>query len=35
VIDVHDGDNWSLRVEDVNVTTTQVVRAGGRRVGVK
>ncbi|MFF5211135.1 hypothetical protein [Streptosporangium sp. NPDC000396] len=29
VIDVHDGDNWSLRVEEVNVTTAQDVTEGG------
>ncbi|MGS2645766.1 hypothetical protein [Streptosporangium sp. LJ11] len=29
VIDVHDGDNWSLRVENLNVTTTQDVTKGG------
>ncbi|MEU8252048.1 hypothetical protein [Nonomuraea sp. NPDC048916] len=29
VIDVHDGDNWSLRVESVEVTTAQDVTEGG------
>ncbi|MEW1837523.1 hypothetical protein AB0392_06155 [Nonomuraea angiospora] len=29
VIDVHDGDNWSLRVESVKVTTAQDVTRGG------
>ncbi|MBB6346215.1 hypothetical protein ACWGH8_37310 [Nonomuraea muscovyensis] len=29
VIDVHDGDNWSLRVENVEVTTAQDVTEGG------
>lgn len=29
VIDVHDGDNWSLRVESVKVTTAQDVTKGG------
>ncbi|MER7506502.1 hypothetical protein AB0L05_32955 [Nonomuraea pusilla] len=29
VIDVHDGDNWSLRVESVEVTTAQDVTKGG------
>jgi hypothetical protein len=29
VIDVHDGDNWSLRVEELIVTTAQDVTPGG------
>ncbi|MEU0483178.1 hypothetical protein ABZ260_28820 [Streptosporangium sp. NPDC006013] len=29
VIDVHDGDSWHLRVEEVSVTTAQDVTEGG------
>jgi hypothetical protein len=29
VVDVHDGDNWHLRVEELNVTTAQDATPGG------
>lgn len=36
VVDVHDGDSWSLRVEEVSVTTAQdVTNSGDPHEGVE